>query len=149
MISSIGRRSAGQVSPLGKKQLSGAEERLIGLLRQSGTDSTAFAIVVRRQQNGRFFVSQNDPRCPAGPSLGCGDTFEEAWQAAGQFSQSPTSSDTVALSLDAELFRALDAWIATQPRSPLTRGEAITRAIREWLTGMGVPVRRPYRDNMQ
>ena len=141
-------QTSGRIGPGQKKELTVAEERLINLLREGLGDTTAFTIVVRKQADGRFFVSQSDARQSVVPSLGSGETFEEAWQAAGRFSHPPAPGNTVAFALDGELSRALDAWIAGQPEPEPTRGEAASRAIREWLAGLGMLARGRYPDNM-
>ena len=130
-----------------KDELTVAEEQLISLLRHGAGASTTFTIVVRKQRDGRFFVSQSDAARAIVPSFGGGGSFEEAWQAAGRFSQPSVSPDRVLLTLDGELSRALDTWIARQPQPETTRGEAVSRAIREWLTGLGFLARRPHHGN--
>lgn len=141
-------RSAGRVGLDLNKDLTAAEERLIDLLREGLGDEVGFTIVVRKQADGRFFVSQSDPRQSVVPGVGSGETFEEAWQAAGTFSEAPMARNTLALALDSAMSRALDAWIAGQPAPEPTRGEAASRAIREWLVGLGLLARRPYPDNI-
>ena len=141
-------RSAGRVGLDRKKDLTVAEERLIDLLREGLGDGIAFTIVVRKQADGRFFVSQSDARQSVVPVFGSGETFEDAWHAAGKFSHAPVPRNTVALALDGAMSRALDAWIAGQPAPEPTRGEAASRAIREWLAGLGLLTRRPYPDNV-
>lgn len=131
-----------------KTELTAAEERLIALLREGQADwSSAFTVVVRKRTDGRFFVSQSDANPSLTPSFGSGDTFEEAWQTAGRFSRPKASGETLALSLDNELSRALDLWIVGQPEPEPTRGEAAGHAIREWLIGLGMLARRLHPGN--
>ena len=55
-------RSAGRVGLDRKKDLTVAEVRLVDLLREGLGDGIAFMIVVRKQADGRFFVSQSAAR---------------------------------------------------------------------------------------
>lgn len=141
-------RSVGGLGRRRQKEVTVAEERLIDLLREGLGGEIPFAVVVRKNADGRFLVSQSDARQSVVPSLGSGETFEEAWQAAGGFPDSPVPGNTVALALDDAISRALDAWIAGQPEPELTRGEAVSRAIREWLAGLGLLTDRSYPDKV-
>ena len=141
-------RATGRVGLDLKNDLTAAEERLINLLREGLGDEVAFSIVVRKQADGRFFVSQSDLRQSVVPGVGSGETFEEAWRTAGRFSEAPVPRNTVALALDGAMSLALDCWIADQPAPEPTRGEAASRGIREWLAGLGLLARRTYPDNI-
>ncbi len=45
---------------------------------------------------------------------------------------------SVTVDLTADLVRALDAWIVTQPEARPERAKAIAFALRDWLTGLGM-----------
>ena len=127
-----------------KKELTQAEERLIALLRDE-TDVQGFSVTIRRREDGRFFVSQSHEACS--PSFASGETFEDAWHAAGRFSRSHISCRTVALTLDNEMLRALDSWILTRPEAELSRDEAARSAVKSWLTSLGLLDSPDYPDS--
>ena len=52
------------------------------------------------------------------------------------YDRGPAASVTV--DLTADLVRALDAWIAEQPKPRPDRPDAIAFALRDWLTGLGM-----------
>ena len=142
-----GDQSDGRTFPNQQEELTVAEEQLISLLRQGAGASTAFTVVIRKQRDGRFFVSQSDAARAVVPSFGSGESFPEAWKAAGRFSHPsdrPASSDIFMLAIDGDVLHALDIWIGRQPQPEPTRGEAATRAIRDWLSGLGLLTRRPH-----
>ena len=57
-------------------------------------------------------------------------------RAASLYDRCPAASITV--DLTADLVRALDAWIAEQPKPRPDRPDAIAFALRDWLTGLGM-----------